>query len=208
MASLVNSFSIRFSLVMLIIYGLGNPDFKYTKTKHNIGQLIVEKLSAVGEEVWKKQTKFKTCKLASDLNQTSLLLTSDYMNTSGNGLQAFWQYFKLTSQDVILVLQDDSDQIEGTWKLVKGGGSGGHKGIVDIYKVASGMDIKPDNILRLKIGIRPEMNRQKSQTFVLSPLSQLDETSIETLTEHIQIGISEYPLPERFDKLQTLINSR
>ncbi len=193
---------------MLIIYGLGNPDFKYAKTKHNIGQLIVEKLSAGGDEVWKKQTKFKSFKLHSERNQVNLILTSDYMNTSGNGLQAYWQYFKHSGEDMLLILQDDSDQIEGTWKLVKGGGSGGHKGIGDVYKVAPGIDLKSENIMRLKIGIRPVMNKQKSQTFVLSPTSQVDDETINTLTERLKEGLHDFELPERFDKLQTLINSK
>lgn len=193
---------------MLIIYGLGNPDFKYAKTKHNIGQIIVEKLSAGNEDTWKKQTKFKSCKLMLEKNEVNLLLTSDYMNTSGNGLNAYWQYYKHSTEDILLILQDDSDQIEGTWKLTKGGGSGGHKGITDIYKIAPGIELKPENIIRLKIGIRPEMNKAKSETFVLSGLSEIDEETVTTLTERLRSGLNDFEIPERFDKLQTLINSK
>jgi peptidyl-tRNA hydrolase, PTH1 family len=193
---------------MLIIYGLGNPDFKYSNTKHNIGQLIVEKLSAGSQETWKKQTKFKSCKLHTERNQVDLLLTSDYMNTSGNGLNAYWQYYKHTPDDILLIIQDDSDQIEGNWKLTKGGGSGGHKGIADVYKTAPGIELTADHIMRLKIGIRPEMNKAKSQTFVLSPISQIDQESINTLTQRLLEGLHDFEQPERFDKLQTLINSK
>jgi PTH1 family peptidyl-tRNA hydrolase len=195
---------------MLIFYGLGNNEAKYLQTKHNVGRLVLESLAAKMEVTWQKQSAFSFAKTEVDDAPIYFLFSNGYMNVSGQPFQAFVKYYKLdlsAESSNLMVLQDDSDQQEGQVKLLPGGGSGGHKGIQSIYDHSVSLGLTADRVWRLKIGIRPPQNRQKSETFVLSRLSQTDEELISKL------GAKIYELLPRFvagelSKIQTELNTK
>jgi PTH1 family peptidyl-tRNA hydrolase len=131
------------------------------------------------------------------------------MNNSGLSLVSFMNYFKLDFEDsnfILLILQDDSDQIVGSQKLVVGGGSGGHRGISDIYKQGLGLNLDLEKVWRLKIGIRPEENKQKSETFVLSGINNFEKQFYQTLAQKIEQNLTLFENKE-LAKLQTIFNS-
>jgi peptidyl-tRNA hydrolase, PTH1 family len=180
----------------MIIYGLGNNEKKYFDTRHNVGRLIAEGL-AKGDFTSKKSfSYFKT-------PQEYLLFSNGYMNESGLPLVGFLGYFKPPLQ-TILIIHDDSDQEEGSIKLVQGGGSGGHHGINSIYKHILGSQFGIEHIWRLKIGIRPKGNTKKSETFVLSPNSkELSEVISRTIVE-----LQKPNLDQNLQKLQNSLNTK
>jgi peptidyl-tRNA hydrolase, PTH1 family len=167
---------------MLIIYGLGNNEEKYLKTKHNIGRVVLENLAQKYEiQPFQKKNLYSFAKLSGNID-VYFLYSNGYMNTSGEPLLQFLKYQNLDTKDTqILIIHDDSDQISGTWKLVNGGRSGGQKGIDNIHKHLINTQIAESNIWRLKIGIRPENNVEKSEHFVLKPLSQQEDKSIDKI---------------------------
>ena len=130
-----------------------------------------------------------------------------YMNESGKPLRTYLEYRKPEVLPVILIVQDDSDQLVGHAKLVIGGGTAGHWGIDSIYKEMLS-HISSQDFLRLKIGVRPDLNRSKSETFVLSAI---DKREIEFVTGLVKILLSPetllYLQSHEYNKLQTLINS-
>jgi peptidyl-tRNA hydrolase, PTH1 family len=170
---------------MLIIFGLGNNEEKYLNTKHNIGRVVLEKWANLYEHTgFKRKNGFFAARVDSLEVPVYFVYPTGYMNVSGEALSDFARFFKVNKKDThLLVLQDDSDQKEGNWKLVQGGRSAGHKGIDSIHKHILGIEVDPDNLWRLKIGIRPELNTEKSLTFVLKRLSQIDDKTVEKLTE-------------------------
>jgi peptidyl-tRNA hydrolase, PTH1 family len=169
---------------MLIIYGLGNNEEKYLKTKHNIGRIVLQSLAyKYNVQSFQKKNLYSFSKLSSEAD-VYFLESNGYMNTSGKPLLQFLKYYNLDSKDTqILIIHDDSDQISGTWKLVQGGRSGGQKGIDNIHQHILNSQIQDTNIWRLKIGIRPENNLEKSEYFVLKPLSKDDEKTIDNITK-------------------------
>jgi PTH1 family peptidyl-tRNA hydrolase len=173
---------------MLLFYGLGNHDPKYFNTKHNAGRLVLENLANLREVNFNKETKNGQSYFLAKSGQDMLFYSAGYMNHSGDSLTSFLSFYKIDCASPnfkLVVLHDDSDQIEGAIKLVAGGGSAGHHGINSIYKHSLSLNLPTSNIWRLKIGIRPTQNKQKSQTFVLSGISATEKENYQLLAKKI-----------------------
>jgi PTH1 family peptidyl-tRNA hydrolase len=170
---------------MLIIYGLGNNEDKYLNTKHNIGRLVVEELASGLQLSYSKNKSYYYTK-SKDIY---LIYSAGYMNESGRPLAEFCKYNSVDSNTQLLIIHDDSDQIEGNVKLLPQGGSAGHHGINSIYREIIATPLLIENVWRLKVGIRPELNKLRSETFVLNRLTKVDEEAItkvaKTLTSQL-----------------------
>jgi peptidyl-tRNA hydrolase, PTH1 family len=195
---------------MIILFALGNNDAQYLHTKHNIGRQVLEKWALLqGIHSFAQKGKYFFAQSQTDPDtQISWIFPTGYMNTSGEAIADFCHYFKLQKNQnhTLIVLQDDSDMIEGAWKFVQGGRSGGHKGIDSIHKNILSMPVDPDHIWRLKIGIRPPQNTLKSEAFVLSQLSKTDDMTISTLAKTCNNAMHNLTLPT-LDGFQMQINS-
>jgi PTH1 family peptidyl-tRNA hydrolase len=74
-----------------------------------------------------------------------------FMNTSGPQVQKIAGYYRILSEDM-LVVHDDIDLAFGRIKIKEKGGDGGHKGVRSIIDAFGGGDF-----VRLRIGVgRPE----------------------------------------------------
>ena len=179
----------------MIIYGLGNTGSKYTGTRHNVGRDIVTSLA--GQMQSKQGYSYKT------IEGKTYLVSNGFMNDSGVPLASFIGYFKHASGPLI-ILQDDSDQVEGSVKLLPKGGSGGHHGINSIYAHILKTPFTLDDIWRVKIGIRPQGNALKSETFVLSRSSAV----IDKVAEKLAATLQAMPVSIDLAKLQNTINGK
>jgi len=192
---------------MLLIYGLGNNHSRYLYTKHNVGRLLIETLVRKVNLTWEMQTKFAYAKTLI-VNQTVYFLYSlGYMNESGEVISEFINYFKLKPDDLkIFLLQDDSDQLETRLKLVNNGGSGGHKGVESVYKHLCFLGISKKSVWKLKIGIRPISNRLRSETFVLTKLSNLELDFVNLVADNLVQFLADLA-QGNFTKAQNYFNS-
>jgi len=173
---------------MVLVYGVGNDERMYLSTKHNIGRLVVEDVIRRLGLMSRLQRRVYTAQSDS----VALMVPTGYMNVSGEPLADYIRYFKYSPGDItLLIIQDDSDQIEGNWKCVRAGGSAGHKGIDSIYRLLPRLGINSDQVWRLKAGIRPTGNTARSETFVLSGLSATDHSVVSSLgaslTQHFNV---------------------
>ncbi|MBC7406345.1 MAG: hypothetical protein H7230_02665 [Candidatus Parcubacteria bacterium] len=188
---------------MLLIYGLGNNEHKYLKTKHNIGRVVVEQLAVkMGIDFTKKDGIWMASR-----GQIVLTYSNGYMNESGRPLIALINYYKSITEDLfILIIQDDSDQFITKAKLLPAGGTAGHRGIISINQHLSSLKLVPDQLWRLKIGIRQPLNTSKSETFVMNRISLAEEQKANEITDilfdNLQL-ISQL----KIIKLQGVINS-
>ncbi|WP_457578122.1 aminoacyl-tRNA hydrolase, partial [Desulfomarina sp.] len=131
-----------------IIVGLGNKGGEYEGTRHNIGFMVLDELA----DRWRidiDRLKWDSLSGTGRLFGQSLFLLKPmtYMNLSGKGVVEYARFFKI-DPDRILVIQDDLDMAAGRIKLVRGGGAGGHKGILSVVQHLGTKDF-----FRLKIGI-------------------------------------------------------
>ncbi len=130
-----------------LVVGLGNPGEEYSKTRHNIGFMFLDYITANVEFVLNK--KFKAMELETNINGDKVLFIKPltYMNLSGETVLKYVNYYKIQINDV-LVIQDDLDMALGNYKLLFNRGDGGHNGIKNIISLLGSREF-----LRLKIGI-------------------------------------------------------
>jgi len=162
----------------LLLAGLGNPGFRYEKTRHNIGFRFLDAVCAdAGFPPPAYERKFLGFVSRLDLHgRRVLLLKPDtYMNLSGNSLRAVSDYFGIAPGE-IAVVHDDLDIPFGTVKIKTGGGAAGHRGIESA--IAS---LGTPDFLRIRLGIGRPPERLDGKDYVLLPFSAAEEDAIARL---------------------------
>ncbi len=116
----------------ILIAGLGNPGNTYSRTRHNIGFLVVEAIAEKAGIAFNK-TRFDATFTRTTLHGQEVFLAKplSYMNRSGPPLRNLTAYFKIPATDMIVV-HDDMDLTFGAVKISQNRGSGGHNGIKSI----------------------------------------------------------------------------
>ncbi|MDD4693319.1 MAG: aminoacyl-tRNA hydrolase [Firmicutes bacterium] len=160
---------------MKMIVGLGNPGPRYQHTRHNVGFMAVDGF-ARRLETDIINLKFKS--LYTKKGEILLVKPQTYMNLSGEAVVPFYNYFKLESQD-LMVVYDDMDIPLGQMRIKPKGSSGGHKGMESIITL-----LGRDDFPRLRIGVGRPNPTQEVVDYVLR-IFERDEIPIisETLKE-------------------------
>lgn len=163
---------------MKLVVGLGNPESKYVGTRHNVGFDIIEDLIKEYDVVNMKE-KFKSLYQIVNVNGEKIIFQKPltYMNLSGDAIVQICNFYKIKSEDV-LVIYDDMDIEIGSLKIRDKGSSAGHNGIKSIISNLG------EKFLRLKIGISKSKNDKIS--FVLGPFSSEEK-------EKLQISLKKVP---------------
>ena len=136
-----------------LVIGLGNPGKTYSKTRHNAGFMVADKVSDDFSIALEKQ-KFDVRFGIGSVNGVKIILAKPmaYMNRSGPQVHKIAGYFRILCKDMV-VIHDDIDLAFGRLKIKEKGGDGGHKGVRSIIDAFGGGDFT-----RLRIGVgRPEV---------------------------------------------------
>ncbi|HLA28525.1 MAG TPA: aminoacyl-tRNA hydrolase [Syntrophales bacterium] len=161
---------------MKLIAGLGNPGEQYQSSRHNLGFLTLDYLAGRHDIPLKKQgfeALFGKGKIG---NETVLLAKPQtYMNLSGIALERLVSYFKVDIKDLIVV-HDDLDLPFETIRLKKGGGEGGHKGLMSIVQHVGSADF-----IRVRIGIGKPMRKAMVEKYVLSPFAEEEQNAVPSI---------------------------
>jgi len=155
-----------------LVVGLGNPGETYSKTRHNAGFMVVDKISDDFSIALDKR-KFDARFGIGVVNDVKIVLAKPmaYMNRSGPQIQKIAGYFRILCED-ILVVHDDIDLVFGRLKIKEKGGDGGHRGVRSIIDAFGGGDFT-----RLRIGVgRPDAERGASD-YVLGKFT-LEERNV------------------------------
>ena len=174
-----------------LIVGLGNPGREYADTRHNAGFLWVETLARSERIAFKPESRFHglTARLSRPEHETWLLLPQTYMNASGRSVAALAKFYKITT-DELLVVHDELDLDPGTARLKKGGGHGGHNGLRDI---AANLG---NDFWRLRLGIAHPGDKNEVVNYVLNPPRREESVLLE---EAIARSLRILPLIEAGD---------
>ena len=133
---------------MKLIVGLGNPGKKYEHTRHNMGFDTIDLFSELAKiDIDKEAFKGLVGRGKVLDEDVYLLKPQTYMNLSGESVREIVSYFKIPTEDII-VIYDDLDLEPGKIRLRLSGSSGGHKGIQNIIE-----NLGTENIKRIRIGI-------------------------------------------------------
>ena len=155
-----------------LIVGLGNPGPEYEKTRHNIGQMVLDELAKEVGGSFKKHSKASAAVVEGRLGfggpKVILMKSLGYMNTSGGPVSAVAKFYGI-DPDHIIVVHDELDIPFDTIKLKIGGGEGGHNGLRDITKALGTKDY-----YRVRTGIGRPPGRMDTADFVLKPFSSTE----------------------------------
>ena len=133
---------------MQLWVGLGNPGRDYATSRHNTGFMIIEEI-ATAFALSLDRKKFNILFGRGSIEEHDVILAKPmaFMNNSGPPVKQLARYFRISSED-LLVIHDDIDLAFGRLKIKEKGGHGGHKGVKSLMDAFGKGDFA-----RLRIGI-------------------------------------------------------
>jgi peptidyl-tRNA hydrolase, PTH1 family len=160
-----------------LIVGLGNPGREYAQTRHNIGFMLVDRLTVrLNARGMKVQSKAIVITAQHEGQKLILAKPQTFMNLSGQSVQGLVRFYKLPL-DHVLIAHDDIDLPFCTIRMRPGGGAGGQKGVKSTID-----QLGTPEIARLRLGIDRPPGRMDAAAYVLQEFSQKELLSVsETL---------------------------
>ncbi|MBR3859965.1 MAG: aminoacyl-tRNA hydrolase [Bacteroidaceae bacterium] len=155
-----------------LIVGLGNPGYEYDGTRHNIGFRTVDTLAKAAGATWEDKRYGFVANVRVKNAQLVLLKPTTFMNLSGNAVR-YWLEKENISTENLLIVVDDLSLPTGTLRLKGKGSDGGHNGLKHIAQLIG------QNYARLRFGIGNDFPRGGQVDFVLGKFSSEDEALIE-----------------------------
>ena len=158
---------------MYLIVGLGNPEKDYSKTRHNMGFNVVNKLSEK-YNIPVNIKKFNSLYGTGILNNEKIILVKPqtYMNLSGEAVRDFVNYYKI-DLDHLIVIYDDIDLEPGVIRIRKSGGPGTHNGMKSVVEC-----LNDENFARIRVGI----GKPNNENLIEYVIGAIDEEDIEKLS--------------------------
>lgn len=152
-----------------LIVGLGNPGVKYSRTRHNFGFLLADRLLRAWEaqpgaacdprraknaEVWSVTEEYGA-------RQWLLVKPLTFMNLSGQAVSELSRKNGITPEQV-LILHDELDLPLGTLRFKFSGGLAGHNGLKSVAAHLGTRDFA-----RLRLGIGRPTDGESPADYVL-----------------------------------------
>jgi len=159
-----------------LIVGLGNPGAKYSRTRHNVGFQLVERLADRWRAKWSAEKKFQASVARAERNGQAIFLCQPqtFMNASGESVAALASFYRLPLGR-LLVAVDDADLPLGEIRLRAGGSSGGHHGLESIEQHLGAREFP-----RLRLGIgRAADGKREITDYVLAPFSAAETALVD-----------------------------
>ena len=163
---------------MYLIVGLGNPESDYSKTRHNMGFNVINKLSEkYNIEVNKSKFKGLVGNGIIEGQKVVLLKPQTFMNLSGESVIEAMNFYKIAEEELI-VIYDDVDIEPGNIRIRRNGSSGTHNGMRSIVE-----HIKTENFARVRVGIGKPTGHMDMISHVIGHISEED---LESLNEGVE----------------------
>lgn len=183
-----------------IIAGLGNPGKEYSRTRHNVGFNVVDRLAEKHGLKFSKMMNRAMIAMGDIGGQKVILVKPQtFMNDSGTSVGPIARYYKIAPQYVMVVF-DDLDLSVAQLRMRKMGGSGGHNGMKSIIA-----HLGTDNFPRLRVGIGRPPGRMNPVDFVLEPFSRSDEELMIETYDRAVAGLEKW-LVEDIERVMNVIN--
>lgn len=196
-------------IIPQLIVGLGNPEPKYDRTRHNIGFAAIDALAASWQLNLAENRKFQA-EFAEytkpQVGKIRLLKPLTYMNRSGQSIRAVTDWYKLPPTSV-LIIYDDMDLPLGKIRLRLSGSAGGHNGMKSAIA-----HLGNQNFPRLRIGIgKPQSavagDDDKTISFVLGQFNSR-ETSVVAEVLQLVVDCVELALKQGVEQAMNRYNNR
>lgn len=189
------------------LIGLGNPGKKYALTRHNMGALVVQKMAEkLGWSL--KEDKRLHMESVKGIHQGSplhLCVPSTYMNESGRAVKAYTSYYKIRTDELIIVV-DDCDLPFGHIRVKTSGSSGGHNGLKSVERF-----LGTNNYTRMRVGIGAKHPEQDLADFVLENFKTPELIALQgVLDEGVEmlLELLQHPVEQVMNTFNTKVKNR
>ncbi len=165
---------------MYLIVGLGNPGSEYERTRHNVGFMVLDKLTKQldsSDFSLDKKHRGAIAKVRIGESEAILLKPQTYMNLSGESLSSVANYYRIEPEKTI-VISDDINLAPGQIRVRYSGEAGGHKGLGSIISHA-GLDFWR---IRIGIGENPQI---PLEDYVLQKFSADEQKTIDDAIDKV-----------------------
>ena len=170
----------------IYLIGLGNPGKKYYKSRHNIGFLLLEKLSKKHNSNFLIKDKLKSFCSEFKINNSiyRLFLPNTFMNNSGDAVRAIVDWYRIDLNQIFIIV-DDKDLPLGKIRFRKRGSSGGHNGLKSIIE-----KLQTNDFNRIRIGIGSPLSKKGTDSFntishVLGNISQEEKLVLDKVYKRV-----------------------
>ena len=172
---------------MFVIVGLGNPERKYTGTRHNAGFDVIDVLA----EKYNISVDARKCRAFCGKGviagqKVLLVKPQTYMNLSGESVGGIVNYYKIDPESDLLVIYDDISLDVGQLRIRKKGSAGGHNGIKSII-AHLGTTVFP----RIKVGVGEKPKNYDLADYVLGHFSKQERELMEEGYEHASDAVEQ-----------------
>jgi PTH1 family peptidyl-tRNA hydrolase len=163
-----------------LVAGLGNPDDRYARTRHNIGRMVVDELAREAGERFRKVRFLPVESAEVRLSDERVILarSTRYMNESGASYASLARKQGI-DLDHLIAVHDELDISAATIRVKQGGGNSGHNGVRSLDQA-----LRDRGYLRVRVGIGRPPGRQDPADFVLQPIAARDEPDLALLVSH------------------------
>ncbi len=184
-----------------LVVGLGNPGSKYANTRHNIGFMVIDTITA-NLSCGKAKLKHKSEIFEGNVKGTKVLFIKPqtFMNNSGEAVREIAKFYKTPPQNII-VISDDVSLDVGVLRIRRKGSHGGHNGLKSIINLVGSEDLP-----RIKVGVgkKPHPDYDLAD-FVLGRFSKEDTPKIQDAIKKCSDAI-ECIISDGVDKAMNMYN--
>lgn len=153
-----------------LIVGLGNPEAKYNRTRHNAGFAAIDFLC---DERGFRCDRLKHKALVGEGKvggrRVLLMKPQTYMNLSGEAVIEAAAFYKIPAENIIIISDDISLDV-GRLRIRKGGSAGGHNGLKSINQ-----HLGTESYPRIKLGVGQKPKEYDQVDWVLGKMTEDDE---------------------------------
>ncbi len=167
---------------MKLFVGLGNPGSKYSRNRHNIGFMAVDRIAEDhGFGPWKSKFQAEIAEGRLGSEKVLLIKPQTFMNRSGQSVGEAMRFYKLESTDVT-VFHDELDLAPSKVRVKAGGGHAGHNGLRSIHEhISPAYD-------RVRLGIGHPGRKEMVSPYVLSDFAKADADWLDDVLRGVSDG--------------------
>jgi PTH1 family peptidyl-tRNA hydrolase len=157
-----------------LVAGLGNPEDRYERTRHNLGRMVVAELAGRADERFRK-ARFVPAEIAEmrEGDERLVLARSQrYYNESGPVYASLARKHRVPSERIVAV-HDDLDLAYGAIRVKVGGSTAGNHGLDSLVT-----GLRTPGFARVRMGIGRPPGRQDPVDFVLERFPKRMEAEV------------------------------
>lgn len=183
---------------MKAIFGIGNHGKEYHNTRHNLGFLVVDKLSEIYNTPFKASREYLWGKTKINGEQILLVKPLTFVNLSGIAALNVVSDYEIKLED-FLIICDDFNLDFCKIRIRKSGSAGGHKGLASII-----YHLGTEEFPRLRIGIGPCIG--DATDFVLSEFTEEEKMVLNDIIDKAVNSVSVF-VREEIETTMSVCNS-